>query len=570
MSLPDFSSQQRLFSVQGLLGPCFDHEDRFRIFAERIYPLLAAARRQLAECYCQDNGRPGKEPVVLLGVSVLQFIERVSDAQAAELVKYHLGWKLALQLDPEPQSFHPTTLVYFRQRLLEHKQAKLAFDTVLHGLMEAGLVCKRGKQRLDSTHVLGLVAQLSALDCVRETMRLALRELAGCQDLPRPPFWERLWERYVESKVDYRAEAPVLQAKFLQTGQDMTLLAAWVREAGGEAAAGKQVQLLVRVLEENFEQAPATPATPAAPAAPASAAAGEGAAGEGTLQRRTPRPAGSVQNPHDPEAVWCSKGKGEAKKSWVGYKAQVAETVESKESRQDGEPTAAFLTAVVTQPATGSEQAGMAKVLEEQKDSGLQGPSELFVDSGYVSAGAMHEAAQQGRELVGPALGAPGPKGFTAESFAVDVENRSAVCPQGKSNSQCSRLEVKETGEVNFRFEWGRQCQACPLRERCVGKNQAHRTLVVGEHHAILQERRKQMKTEAFGVRMRQRNAIEGTHSELVRGHGLRQARYRGLEKVRLQNYLIGAACNAKRWIHRIVWDLRQSLRPALPAAAGD
>jgi hypothetical protein len=45
---------------------------------------------------------------------------------------------------------------------------------------------------------------------------------------------------------------------------------------------------------------------------------------------------------------------------------------------------------------------------------------------------------------------------------------------------------------------------------------------------------------------MKQRNAIEGTHSELARAHGLRRARYRGLKKVTLQNYLIGAACNVK------------------------
>ena len=205
-------------------------------------------------------------------------------------------------------------------------------------------------------------------------------------------------------------------------------------------------------------------------------------------------------------------------------------------------------------------------MLQEQKDSGLELPTELFVDSGYVSAGAMQEAVNQGWELVGPPLAAPGREGFTAESFTVEVENRLAVCPQGHASSQCSRLEVKETGEVNYRFEWGRSCHDCPLRERCVGKNQTHRTLVVGEHHAILQRRRAEMKTPEFQARMRQRNAIEGTHSEVVRAHGLRRARYRGLEKVKLQNYLIGAACNAKRWIRRMAWNLRQAMRQAIPA----
>src|SRR5256885_1385894 len=67
------------------------------------------------------------------------------------------------------------------------------------------------------------------------------------------------------------------------------------------------------------------------------------------------------------------------------------------------------------------------------------------------------------------------------------------------------------------------------------------------------------MKTHDFKQRMKHRNAIEGTQSELVRAHGLRHARYRGLAKVKLQNYFIGAACNVKRWIRCELWKLRQA-----------
>ena len=55
------------------------------------------------------------------------------------------------------------------------------------------------------------------------------------------------------------------------------------------------------------------------------------------------------------------------------------------------------------------------------------------------------------------------------------------------------------------------------------------------------------MGTEEFQQRLRQRNAIEGTISELMR-LGLRRTRYRGLAKTRLANYFLGAACNAHRW----------------------
>jgi transposase len=65
---------------------------------------------------------------------------------------------------------------------------------------------------------------------------------------------------------------------------------------------------------------------------------------------------------------------------------------------------------------------------------------------------------------------------------------------------------------------------------------------------------------------MRHRNAIEGTQSELVRAHGLRHARYRGLAKAQLQNYFIGAACNVKRWLRRLAWETERRL----PTAALD
>ncbi len=54
---------------------------------------------------------------------------------------------------------------------------------------------------------------------------------------------------------------------------------------------------------------------------------------------------------------------------------------------------------------------------------------------------------------------------------------------------------------------------------------------------------------------MHKRNGVEGTISELKRGHQMRRCRYRGLLKARLQNYLIGTACNIKRWARRMAWE---------------
>ena len=179
MSLPKFDVQGSLFESLGSIAPdLFDDDDIYKLFARKIWPVLAARREELAQCYAPKNGRPGIEPVVLLGVLIFQFLERVPDRQAAELVKYHLGWKLALDLKLGAEGFHPTSLVHFRQRLLENGKSDLALRAVLGALKEEGFIAKSPKQRLDSTHIVGAVARLSALECVRETLALALEEAA--------------------------------------------------------------------------------------------------------------------------------------------------------------------------------------------------------------------------------------------------------------------------------------------------------------------------------------------------------------------------------------------------------
>lgn len=546
MSLPDFSSQSALFASAALGHDFFAANDRYRLFAQKIYPLLVQTRSVVERAYCASNGRAATEPVLLLGLTLLQFLEGAPDRQAVDLLRYHVGWNFALNRCVGDAVFHPTTLVYFRSRLLDNKLDHVVFAKILEALIEAGLVERRGKQRLDSTQILGLVSRMSRLECVRETFRLALQELAGRAALfAKPSWWEQLWERYVGSKLDYRTETSVLKDKMNQAGVDGVTVLAWVGKlSDATVAEGAQIKLLQRVLEENYTWTEGQPPV-----------------------QKEAQPTGALHNPHEPEAQWAAKGCGKRRKEHVGYKVQVAESVHT-DPLDKAEPTRSFLTGISTQPASASDEAGAEQVQQEQAVMGVEKPSELYVDAAYISAAKLAEAAAQGRQLIGPAQPAPEKEGrFSSEDFQIQVEDRKAICPAAKESSHCSRLEEKETGKVTYRFEWTTHCRECPLRQKCCGQSQKHRTLVVGQHHAYLQTRRQEQKTEQFQKKNRHRNAIEGTQSELVRAHGLRQARYRGLSKVRLQNYFIGAACNAKRWIKRMAWEFsarRATMEPAL------
>jgi Transposase domain (DUF772) len=114
MSVGRLDSQRSFYHISFQCGDLFGRADRYRLFREKILPQLLSLRGKLESLYCGNNGRPAIDPVILCGVTLLQFMEKVADRRAAEHVVYHLGWKYALDLELPYEGFHPTVLVYFR------------------------------------------------------------------------------------------------------------------------------------------------------------------------------------------------------------------------------------------------------------------------------------------------------------------------------------------------------------------------------------------------------------------------------------------------------------------------
>ena len=508
----------------------------FVLFRDQIRPVIEARRAELDEMYAADLGRPEIDPVLLLGITELQALERVPDRQAVERCLFDIRWRLALGLAEDWSGFHPTTLVYFRARLVQHGQAQLIMEAGLEAMRAAGYLRERHAVRIDSTHVLAELAKLSRLECVRETLRLALEFLA---DWGGPAAWEPWFSRYADrNPADLRhAAVPRLQATMAQAGADLRAVLERVGGLGAGVAQADPVRLLQRVLAEQFDEQ----------------------AGQAPTQRRAP-PAGAVHNPHDPEAQWCTK-RALGNMGWVGYKLQICETAAAA-PRAKGEPTEAIITAIVTQSATTSDHGSLEPVLAAHAAADLPAPETVFADAGYISAPALERAETQGYELCGP-IGAPPHSAtrFGSDAFDVDLPQRRAICPAGKSNAACSRISETSRADAYFYFTWARSdCVICALAARCLSRTEraSFRKLQVGEQHMRVQARRRLCRTPTYQVRMNRRSGIEGTHSEVKRGYGIRRCRYRGRSKADLQMQFAGAACNLRRWAVRLCWLARQ------------
>jgi len=109
-------------------------------------------------------GQPAESPGRLALITWMQFLEGLTDRQAAEAVRSRIDWKYMLGLRLDDPGFDFSVLSEFRQRLLEGQAEKLLLDELLKRCDAMGLLKGKKKQRTDSTHVIAAVCALSLLE----------------------------------------------------------------------------------------------------------------------------------------------------------------------------------------------------------------------------------------------------------------------------------------------------------------------------------------------------------------------------------------------------------------------
>jgi transposase len=504
----------------------FPKGNRYLRLADELGPLFTDA--QFTALF-PTRGQPALAPWRLALVTLLQYVENLSDRQAAEAVRARLDWKYLLRLDLTDAGFHYSVLSEFRARLVAGDGAAVLFDTLLVRCREAGWLRARGRQRSDSTVVLAAIRTLNRLEFVGETLRHALEVLATVA-----PEWLRsqvpaAWgERYGRRFEDYRLpdKAAARQELAATIGTDGRALLEALYSEG--APAWLRTVPAVATLRQVWLQHYYAPDA------------------HGVVQWRTeadlPPAARRLSSPYDPEARAGTK----RTTSWLGYKVHLTEVAE---------PDAPLLiTDVQTTPATLPDSATTAAI-----HTGLAGrallPAVHVVDAGYVTADLLvtsHEKHQIA--LLGPPLGdhhwQRGTAGaFPVEAFTIDWEARQAVCPQGHHSIAWSTTQDPAGRTViTTRFP-PQTCQACPCRARCTRAATGPRRLTLRPQaqQEALQAARARTSTPAFQVEYASRAGVEGLLSQGVRAFGLRRARYLGLAKTQLQHWLTATAINLVR-----------------------
>jgi transposase len=379
-------------ATRALVEPLLAEDSVYRLIGQEVEQMVGDA--EFEDMYAED-GRPAVNAVVLALITIFQFLEKQPDRSAASMAVMRLDWKYALRQDVSWSGFHYADLCNFRKRLLAHGREGVVFERILAYLRERGYVKARGKQRTDSTHIVGLVMELSRLEVVWETIRMALNALINT-NAP----WVLKWlpasfvELYSVRRSDYRLKDAEVAPALHKAGEEGQWLVTQVLTTDRQALQTlPELALLRRVLEEHYTLNE-----------------------EGQPQTRPPgQVTGDViSSPHETEARYGNKGNRE----WIGYKLHVTETL-------DEDLAARFITDMTVTPAFMQDNTPILDIQQHLNERQVP-PARQYVDQGYMSGANLAACLEQSIDLRGFVRegNVTKPEGFRLPDFSIDVTNR--------------------------------------------------------------------------------------------------------------------------------------------------
>jgi len=480
------------------------------------------------------EGRPVEvAPWRLALVVVMQYIEGLTDRQAADAVRRCMDWKYALSLDLHDPGFDVTLLHDFRQRLLAHEATQRLLDTFLTACKARGWIKARGTQRTDSTHVLAAIRSLHRVECVLEAMHWALNQLSAAdsawvrQHVPLE-WYARYGLRAAGARLPKDASKRDALARQIGVDGYQLLDGVWTADNAPYLRDLPALEALRQIWIQQYSRCTVP--------------------GLEDVRWRTvdaqPPSALLIQSPYDVEARYSSK----RATHWVGYKSHLSETCD------DGQP--ARITQVLTTPATTQDSVMGPTIQQDLAERDLL-PGTHLLDSGYVDADLLVTAQTQHQiDVVGPPFGSYSRQrlagqGDDLQAFVIDWEAEHARCPQGQTSVQWTPgRDVSGDPVVRIRFDRA-TCRVCPTRQACTWAKDAPRQLTVRPqaHHEAIQTARQRQETAEFKETYALRSGVEASLSPGTRRFELRKSRYIGLARTHLQQLLNATAMNVVRVI---------------------
>ena len=482
-------------------------------FRHNILPLID--EDPFEPFYCPDNGRSNVPVAILIGLCILKEWRNLTDAELLGSLEWDIRYQFALDVNAKEADVCQKTLHNFRVLVTTNRMAEKVFADITGKIIrEAGL--STAKQRLDSTHVVSNMANLSRLGLFVRTMEKFLTRLqkAHPETFSRLPAMYR--EVYLE-RAGYFADVKSSKAKRRLEKCARHLFDLVDRFRGDhDVEIMHDYRLMTRLLDEQCEIT-------------------ENAAEPVVLKKPADVSAESLQNPSDPDATYGHKGKG--------YKASLAETCGEKNTFQ-------VITDVALENANQPDAKDVVPVLERLEAQDTK-PEELFADAGYGSGENLLHAKERGVDLSAPMTSGSKPQEnhVHIDDFVFDLDwTRVLACIKDHAPAKTG---LTPNGKDVFAVFEESACGRCEFNPVCPIKRHKNGTfrLRVARKTVASASRRCEQETELFKKRYKIRSGIEATISEANRLTSFKRSWTRGRMRFAASICFKALAINVKRYV---------------------
>ena len=152
----------------------------------------------------------------------------------------------------------------------------------------------------------------------------------------------------------------------------------------------------------------------------------------------------------------------------------------------------------------------------------------------------------------------PKPDGLAKKNFVYDPERDLYVCPNGKTLTR----NGKDGDKIQYRSKRS-DCDVCPLRGACLGKETKHRTVGRSKNEAARERNVARCHTDAGRAALgRRKTVVEPPFAHMKRFGGMRLVNCRGEKRVRTKTMVAAIAWNLLKLAKTVSKDhFRASLR---------
>jgi len=455
---------------------------------------------QLACFYSLHRGRPAESPVRMLKLEYLRYHYNLSDRQVIDRASTDIAFRYFLQVDVRGLLPDPSLLCLFRGRL-GTKGFRKVFGEVVASARAQGLVKDRLRLK-DASHVIADIAVPTTLALVAQA-RDKLLTAAHPFDPIRVEGERINIELLRESSKGQQA-----QQRLLARVTHLREMLLWIDELPVPKDASTNVYWQTLLEQRQL-------------------------AHKILADQGNPKAGDKTRSTVDPEARRGKHG------DWYdGYLLDILVDADSE-----------IITQVNVLPANGDEGMDTVKLVrQEEADQGNDIES-LSMDGLGFNGPLLRELEDPEGLAVNTFV--PPPQNptndiFVPDDFVEDPESGRVICPAGQKSRYRDR-DVKNHATTH-RFA-RKDCQVCALFSQCMKKlpKRFGRNVRKNDYAKEYRQVREKASTQAYLSIRSEHPKVERKLGEVLNRHGGRRARYRGTEKVLIQELMACTATNIKR-----------------------